>query len=63
GIDLRKNPRDFGYSQNLWDGKLLSHHLKEKYSIVLGTRQCQTRVWTSIKKYFVLAYVVTCSIN
>ena len=41
GIDLRKNPRDFGYSQNLWDGKLLSHHLKEKYSIVLGTRQCQ----------------------
>ena len=41
GIDLRKNPRDFGYSQNLWDGKLLSHHLKEKYSIVLRTRQCQ----------------------
>ena len=39
--DLRKNPRDFGYSQNLWDGKLLSHHLREKYSIDLGTRQCQ----------------------
>lgn len=23
--DLRKNPRDFGYSQNLWDGKVLAH--------------------------------------
>ena len=39
--DLRKNPRDLGYSQNLWDGKLLSHHLREKYDIDLGTRQCQ----------------------
>lgn len=36
-----KNPRDLGYSQNLWDGKLLSHHLREKYDIDLGTRQCQ----------------------
>ena len=39
--DLMKNPRDLGYSQNLWDGKLLSHHLREKYDIDLGTRQCQ----------------------
>ena len=23
GLDLRKNPVDLGYSQNLWDGKLL----------------------------------------
>ena len=41
GRDLRKNPMDLGYKQNLWDGKLLSHHIKEKYGIVLGTRQCQ----------------------
>lgn len=41
GSDLRKNPRELGYSQNLWDGKLLSHHVMEKYGIVLGTRQCQ----------------------
>ena len=39
--DLRKNPMDLGYSQNLWDGKLLSHHLSVKYGITLGTRQCQ----------------------
>ena len=40
-MDLRKNPMDLGYSQNLWDGKLLSHHLSVKYNIDMGTRQCQ----------------------
>ena len=39
--DLRKNPRELGYTQNLWDGKLLSHHLKEKYSLLIGVRQAQ----------------------
>lgn len=39
--DLRKNPRDLGYSQNLWDGKLVSHHLKEEYDVKLCVRQCQ----------------------
>jgi transposase len=39
--DLRINPRDFGYPQNLWDGKLLSYHLKEKYSLSIGVRQAQ----------------------
>lgn len=39
--DLRRSPREFGYAQNLWDGKLLSHHLKEKFSIQLKVRQCQ----------------------
>ncbi len=38
---LRQSPRDFGYGQNLWDGKLLSHHLKENFDIFLGVRQCQ----------------------
>lgn len=41
GCDLRQSPRDFGYSQNLWDGKLLSHHLSEQYGIRLGARQCR----------------------
>jgi len=41
GKDLRKSPRDFGYAQNLWDGKLLSFHLKKKYKVVLGERQCR----------------------
>ena len=41
GGDLRKNPGVFGYSQNMWDGKLLSHHLHAKYGVDMGTRQCQ----------------------
>ncbi|MCK9593220.1 MAG: winged helix-turn-helix domain-containing protein [Methanoregula sp.] len=39
--DLRKNPGEFGYPQNLWDGKLLSHHLNEKYTLSIGVRQAQ----------------------
>ena len=39
--DLRKNPRELGYSQNLWDGKLLSHHLIKSKRLRLGVRQCQ----------------------
>ncbi len=41
GRDLREDPRELGYSQNMWDGKLLSHHLSEIYGIELGVRQCQ----------------------
>lgn len=39
--DLRIPPRDLGYHQNLWDGKLLSYHLERSYGIALGVRQCQ----------------------
>jgi transposase len=39
--DLRTTPRSFDYPQNLWDGKLLSHHLEKRYNISLGVRQCQ----------------------
>jgi transposase len=41
GHDLRQQPQVFGYIQNLWDGKLLSHHLSQKYGIKIGVRQCQ----------------------
>jgi transposase len=41
GQDLRMNPRDLGYSQNSWDGSLLSHHIMEKYKKSIGPRQCQ----------------------
>lgn len=41
GQDLRQGPRLLGYSQILWDGKLLSHHLKTRYQIDMGVRQCQ----------------------
>lgn len=40
-LDLRTTPRAFDYDQNLWDGKLVSHHLKERYGVDLGVRQCQ----------------------
>ena len=39
--DLRESPREFGYTQNLWDGKLLSHHIARTKNVVLGVRQCQ----------------------
>jgi transposase len=41
GEDLRRSPREVGYSQNLWDGKLLSHHLARTYGVHLGVRRCQ----------------------
>ena len=39
--DLRKSPRDLGYNQNLWDGKLLSHHLYKSQEAFIGVRQSQ----------------------
>lgn len=39
--DLRQSPRQFGYAQNLWDGKLLAHHLDRTCGVHLGARQCQ----------------------
>lgn len=39
--DLRTDPRELGYTQTMWDGKLLSHHLLSAYDIKLGVRQCQ----------------------
>lgn len=41
GKDLRLSPRELGYTQNLWDGKLLSHHLAQRFGVNLGVRQCQ----------------------
>lgn len=41
GKDLRRSPTVFGYETGLWDGKLLSRHLRERYGVELGVRQCQ----------------------
>jgi len=41
GQDLRRSPRELEYTQNLWDGKLLSHHLSQRFGVYLGVRQCQ----------------------
>jgi transposase len=39
--DLRKSPRDFGLEAGLWDGPLLAEHLRRRYRLDLGVRQCQ----------------------
>ncbi len=39
--DLRKNPCEFGYDQNLWDCKLLMHHIQEKFHTEISARTCQ----------------------
>ena len=41
GKDLRRSPAAFGYEAGLWDGKLLSEHLRQRYQVTLGVRQCQ----------------------
>ena len=40
-VDLRKSPRDFGLEATLWDGPVLSEHLRRRYGVDLGVRQCQ----------------------
>nr|WP_319537589.1 winged helix-turn-helix domain-containing protein [uncultured Methanospirillum sp.] len=39
--DIAQDPKNLGYDQNLWDGKLLSHHILLQYGITLSVRQCQ----------------------
>jgi len=39
--DLRKTPRAFGLEATLWDGPLLAEHLRRRFGIALGVRQCQ----------------------
>jgi len=39
--DLRKTPRDFGLSAAAWDGSSLSRHLRSRFGVLLGVRQCQ----------------------
>ena len=41
GRDLRRDPGAFGLTGHLWDGKLLSEHLRKRYGVTLGVRQCQ----------------------
>ena len=41
GQVLRDPPAAAGLEANLWDGKTLAFHLKHRYGIELGVRQCQ----------------------
>jgi len=38
---LRSSPADYGMAANLWDGKLLSHFISQRFGVELGVRQCQ----------------------
>lgn len=38
---MRRDPEAFGHAGHLWDGKLLSAHLRLRYGVTLGVRQCQ----------------------
>jgi transposase len=38
---LRSSPATYGLAANLWDGKLLSHFIKQQFGVTLGVRQCQ----------------------
>ncbi len=40
-VDLRKEPREFGLAATLWDGPILSEHLRRRFGVELGVRQCQ----------------------
>lgn len=39
--DVRREPQQFGHAGHLWDGKLLAAHLRLRYGVTLGVRQCQ----------------------
>ena len=39
--DLQKNPTELGLDANLWDGKILSHHIQKQFGITIQVRQCQ----------------------
>ena len=40
-MNLAYSPREFGYAKDVWTGKLLSHYLKNDFSVSLHIRQCQ----------------------
>jgi transposase len=39
--DLQKSPADFGLDAAVWDGVSLSEHLRRRFAVQLGVRQCQ----------------------
>jgi transposase len=40
-IDLRKSPLHFGLAAGRWGGAVLSVHLRRRFSVNVGVRQCQ----------------------
>lgn len=44
---LQNKPRDLGLDANLWDGKILSHHIKKQFGKRIQVRQCQ-RIFSTL---------------
>jgi transposase len=40
-VDLRQSPLDFGFTAASWDGSSLSEHLRRRFAVLMGVRQCQ----------------------
>lgn len=38
---LQRSPYEFGFTQALRDGRVLAEHLRRRYQVELGVRQCQ----------------------
>jgi len=47
-IEITQAPEEFGYRSRSWNGRLLQLHLKNRYHIDLGLRQCQ-RLFNELK--------------
>lgn len=45
---LRLSPADYGFTANIWDGKLLSHYISQQFGTAIGVRQCQ-RLFRQLK--------------
>lgn len=39
--DLERNPQEFGFALACWDGRTISEHLRRRFGVELGVRQCQ----------------------
>ncbi len=39
--DLQRNPQEFGFAVASWDGPTMSTHLRRRFGVELGVRQCQ----------------------
>ncbi len=39
--DIKEDPRTLGYDKQEWSGRLLQRHLRIRFRIYLGIRQCQ----------------------
>jgi transposase len=40
-VQLLKTPSELGYTQAIWDGKLVCKYIKEKYSLTIAVRTSQ----------------------